>query len=128
MREERARAGVVMLNAIDMMRLGWATSLMALDSQQVIAMRLMGFGGFWPIAHDEGNRMVREKASAYTEAMLTTVFLGLSGTQPGRIATETVAPLSRTARSNRLRLAGKRAHRARRPLSTGAYQQNNGAC
>ncbi|MCV6586086.1 MAG: hypothetical protein OIF47_11175 [Marinibacterium sp.] len=91
----------------DLMRLGWAGACLTADSQQVIAMRMLGFGGYWPVAKDEGQRMVNEKASAFTEAVLTNFYLTLSGDAPGRIASETFAPLSRAARDNRIRLSGR---------------------
>lgn len=77
---------------------------LAADTQSVIAMRVMGMGGAWNVAQDEGRAMLREKIPAFTEAMIAGSLSVAAGKRPDQVIRATLDPLSDTARLNRLRL------------------------
>ncbi|MCB1389979.1 MAG: hypothetical protein KDK12_12690, partial [Rhodobacteraceae bacterium] len=52
----------------DLFRLSLQTSLMALQAQQVVAMRTLGLMGAWRTRDGEATRMVTEKLDALGEA------------------------------------------------------------
>lgn len=84
----------------------WATcAWLAVDCQSVIAMRMMGLGGAWPLPRGEAGRMLCEKNVAFAEAMEAGTRSVLSFQLPDRVVTATLAPLSARVRANRHRLA-----------------------
>ncbi|MEM9551006.1 MAG: hypothetical protein AAGA05_07515 [Pseudomonadota bacterium] len=89
------------------LRLTSSCARLCIDTQQVMAMRILGMGGAWRLASDERDLMVREKVPAFTEAILSAAFLSLSGASPDRVMEAYVQPISDAARRNRTRLASK---------------------
>lgn len=73
---------------------------LAIESQQVITLRLLKIARGGPMAMREANRMVVEKAHAMVDASL----LAASGAAPEKI----LRRCSRTVRSNRKRLLAGR--------------------
>ncbi len=78
---------------------------MAVDSQYVVAMRLWGLSGAWSVPRGESDEMIREKAPAFTEAMVSGALTALSGRGPDRVMQALIEPLSERTRANRARLA-----------------------
>ena len=78
---------------------------LAADSQQVVAMRLMGMGGAWSVPRGEGGEMLREKLPAFTEAYVSGVLSVLAGRDPDRVLRAMLEPLSDLAALNRDRLS-----------------------
>lgn len=91
--------------ANDMARCWLACAQLTADTQSVMTMRLLGLGGAWSVAPDENRLMVDEKLPAFTEALVAGTLTALSGRAPDRVMCAILDPLSRKARSNRLRLA-----------------------
>jgi len=79
-------------------------SQLAIESQMVIAMRVMGMAGAWPLRPDEMQRMVLEKGPAFWKAATKAQDAAFSGAPPQTIALAALKPLTRKARSNRRRL------------------------
>lgn len=80
------------------------TTLMA-ETQTVVALRLMGLAGVWPVPRNETRRMIREKPPAFTESLVAAnraLWLGLG---PEAVLTAWTRPLTRKARANRKRLS-----------------------
>jgi len=54
---------------------------------------------------EETTAMFREKAPAFTEAMVAGTLSAVAGNDPNRVMQAALAPISETARANRIRLA-----------------------
>lgn len=94
-----------------------ACAQLAADTQSVMTMRLLGLGGAWAVSPDETSRMVDEKLPAFTESLVAGTLTALSGHAPDLVMRAVIDPLSRAARSNRLRLAENGPSRFAAPLS-----------
>jgi len=57
----------------DAMRPALEVSRMLIEAQQVIALRLAGMAGFWPMGQAETSRMVEEKLEAMGERVSAAV-------------------------------------------------------
>ncbi len=79
------------------------TSLM-LDTQTVMALRLMGMSGAIPAEHDENDRMLAEKAPAMADAYAAGAKAAMAGSTPDQIMSAAIEPLSQKVRANRDRL------------------------
>lgn len=105
-------------------RVLWSCAQLVVDSQTVVAMRVMGLTGARAVPEDEHDRMLSEKAPAFTQAMLAGALTAWAGRGPDRVLSAVIEPISTEARANRARLAnfGRRPH-ARRPsdLQTTKY-------
>jgi hypothetical protein len=77
----------------------------AVASQAVIAMRLMGMAGLWRVPASENTVMVTEKLAAAFEAGGKAWGLALTGAAPAAVALAYARPVARVARANRKRLA-----------------------
>ena len=66
MNRERKFSGLPMFDR--MLSLGFETAMLAVESQQVIALRLLHLAAGGPDALHEANRMVVEKAAAVVES------------------------------------------------------------
>jgi hypothetical protein len=77
----------------------------ALASQGVIAMRLLGMAGLWRVPAQENSRMVSEKWEAAAEAGLQAWRIALLGGAPVTVALAFARPVGRVARANQRRLA-----------------------
>ncbi|EKE45279.1 Antifreeze protein, type I [Oceaniovalibus guishaninsula JLT2003] len=89
---------------LDLMRLGIATTTMMAQAQAVIAMRLCGMAGLWPVSASENTRMVSEKVAAMQSAASAANRAFLSGKRPDQIATAALRPIARKTRANATRL------------------------
>ena len=83
---------------------GTYTQLM-MDSNSVIAMRVMGMNGAWHVPHSEKTDMLAEKVPAFTEAILSGTLMAMTGAGPDRVMQATLDPLSEKARDNCQRLS-----------------------
>ena len=81
--------------------------MVMIESQAVIAMRLMGMAGVWSVTPSEDSRMVTEKVHALTEAATQSTRVALSGGAPHKVAEAAIRPIRRATRAN-LRRLGKR--------------------
>lgn len=85
-----------------------ATQIMA-DSHTVIALRLTGMAGLWPMGKAENQRMVSEKMSAGTHATRAALRVGLAGGSLPMIAMAAMKPVGLRTRANVKRLTKKAA-------------------
>lgn len=85
--------------------LATAWTRLAVESQSVIAMRLMGMAGLWHVPAQENTRMVAEKVQAVTEAGWQAWRVAALGGAPIAVALAVARPVSRTAGANLRRLA-----------------------
>jgi hypothetical protein len=84
----------------------WVTyAQLAVDTNSVVTMRMMGMGGTWSVPDSEASDMIREKAPAFTEAMMSGALAAWSGRGPDRVMQAAIEPISEAARLNRTRLA-----------------------
>lgn len=89
----------------DYWRLWAQVGMMAWEAQMVVAMRLMGMGGYWSVAPSETTRMVSEKAAAFTAAAMQGALAGARGEAPGKVAARMVRPIRAKTRANSRRLS-----------------------
>ncbi len=74
------------------------------DVHGVVALRVLGLAGIWPMPDEERQLMIQEKIPALTEAMLAGLFSALSGHGPERILRSAIAPISEKVSKNHSRL------------------------
>jgi hypothetical protein len=89
----------------DLALLGFGLSTLWAEAAMVMGMRMMGMAGLWSVRPDEAARMVAEKAPAFQTAAVAGASAAWAGKRPDQIAAAVMAPLTRTARANRRRLA-----------------------
>ncbi len=97
----------------DVMRAGFEVTRLGVEANAVIWMRMMGATGAWNTPFDESYRMWREKPSTFTEAMGRGMEAAMRGAPPSTVISATVAPLSRDAAENRMRLSDRGVRRLR---------------
>ena len=85
---------------------GWAVLA---EAQAVVAMRLMGMAGAWPVSASENRRMMMEKGPAMLAAGLAAQRAVLALAPPDRVAMAALEPVRRRTRANARRLAGRAA-------------------
>jgi hypothetical protein len=93
------------VRATELTRLWWDVLELSFDTHLVMSMRVMGMSGTWSVPSNENHAMIREKAPAFTEAMVAGVLAAWSGHGPDRVLQAVVAPISERASANRKRLA-----------------------
>ncbi|NEX45639.1 antifreeze protein [Pseudotabrizicola algicola] len=89
---------------VDLMRLSINTSIMLVQAQSVIAMRMMGMAGVWTVLPSENSRMVSEKLRAVVMAGAAAQKSALSGGSATQIAEAALAPVHRATAANARRL------------------------
>lgn len=79
------------------------TTLMV-ETQTVMALRLMGMSGAIPAKHGENERMVDEKGPAMAKAFAAGTKAMMQGKRPDQIMSAAMGPVSKRVTSNRKRL------------------------
>lgn len=79
------------------------TKLMV-DTQTVMTLRLMGMAGALPAQADENDRMMAEKAPAFTQAMTDMTAAAMAGLRPDQVMSAGMVPLQTQVSENRDRL------------------------
>ncbi|MCL4065285.1 hypothetical protein M3484_01680 [Pseudomonas sp. GX19020] len=92
-------------SAAQMMRLGLRSSVMMAEAQAVIAMRMAGMMGMWPVSPGENARMVSEKLAALQEAQIAVMKAAMKGASPATMAEAALRPVRRRTKANAERLA-----------------------
>lgn len=77
------------------------------ETQMVVAMRLAGMVGLWPVRMDETQRMFSEKGPALMGAATDAGTAAMAGQRLDEIMIAAITPLTGTARDNRRRLAAR---------------------
>ncbi|SFT48411.1 hypothetical protein [Sedimentitalea nanhaiensis] len=93
--------------ASDMAKTWNSVAQMTVDTQCIVAMRLWGMSGTWSVPPGECDEMIREKAPAFTEALVAGVLTALNGRGPDRVMQAVIGPLSDRTIANRARLADR---------------------
>jgi len=93
-----------MMNPLALLSLQSQMTTLMLDTQTVMALRLMGMSGAIPARRGENNRMVAEKAPAMVDAYTAGAKAAMAGRTPDQIISAVMAPLSKKVRANRKRL------------------------
>lgn len=91
-------------NPFDYWMLGMKMTQMMVESQMVIAMRLMGMQGAWSVAPNENVRMVTEKMAAFPQSVMAAQRALTSGRSVDQVAGSALRPLSRKTSANSRRL------------------------
>jgi hypothetical protein len=100
------------LNPADFWRSALQASQIMVESQTVIALRLAGMAGFWPMGGAEAARMVQEKMDATVEASQAMLRAGMAGGDLNAMAAAAMKPIRKRTNANAKRLTAK-ASRAR---------------
>lgn len=75
---------------------------LVVESQMVIAMRLLGMAGIWAVKPDENMRMVGEKWTGFTDAALAAQSSVWRGERPDQVMVAAIRPIrARTYRNTR---------------------------
>jgi hypothetical protein len=74
------------------------------ESHTVIALRLSGMAGLWPMAEVENQRMISEKLTAATQATHAAIRTGAAGGSLSDIAMAAMKPVGRRTEANAKRL------------------------
>ena len=98
-----------------LLTLSLQTTWMLAEAQTVMAARLFGMAGLWPVAPGEGGRMLLEKWPAFLTSGLGAGFAALAGEPPDRIASAALEPIRRTTRANSRRLTRAKRRARRNP-------------
>ncbi len=89
----------------DVFKLGFDLMWLGAESQAVIAMRLMGLGGFWRIDADEPGLMVIEKHLGFAEATGAALTAASLGARFDQVLSAAVEPLRNRTAANARRLS-----------------------
>lgn len=89
----------------EMLRLGLQSSVLLAEAQAVMAMRLFGMIGLWPLGPGEEARMVSEKLRALQESQAAALKAVMRGASPLGVAEAALKPVGRRTRANARRLA-----------------------
>jgi hypothetical protein len=84
------------------------TAQMLAEAQTVIAFRLMGMAGGWPVTSSESRRMVLEKGPAFVRAGGAAMQAAMKGRRPDQVLGAALSPIGRKTRSNARRLSRRR--------------------
>jgi hypothetical protein len=86
--------------------LGNATqiSMMMMEAQSVISMRLMGMAGLWSVSPQENTRMVTEKMKAMLKSATDSGSVTIRGGSADEITAAAIAPMRNATRANSKRL------------------------
>jgi len=87
-----------------LMHLGFELMCMGAEAQAVIAMRMMGMGGLWRVAPEEGGRMMVEKTLNFADAASAAVSAASAGMRPDQVMTAAVETLRAKTVANARRL------------------------
>lgn len=82
-------------------------AMLALESQTVVALRMFGLCGFWPMAASERERMVSEKPLAFARSAAAAAAVATEGGRSDEILAAALQPLRTKTRANMRRLSRK---------------------
>lgn len=88
----------------DWIRAGWTLGMLAVETQAVMTMRLLGMAGAWSVLPSENARMVSEKAPAFADATRAATRAAIAGAPPLAVADAWAKPLRRRTGANARRL------------------------
>lgn len=91
----------------DLWRTGLQLQQLVLETQLVMAWRLMGMAGILPAAAGENERMFLEKPQAFSEAALAAGAAAMTGRRADQVLAQWMRPLRKRTGANARRLAGR---------------------
>ncbi len=94
-------------NPFDFLRPVIESTKMMIEAQQVIAWRMTGMAGLWPMGQAEQQRMVDEKVAAVRESTKAAMRVGMAGGSASAVTLAAVKPLRRRTQANVKRLSAK---------------------
>lgn len=94
------------MSPFGLFKLSTNMTTLALETQTVIALRMMGMSGLTPQSPDETLRMVAEKGPAMVNSYIEATQATLAGKRPDQIMDAAIKPLRQEVRANRKRLMG----------------------
>jgi hypothetical protein len=74
------------------------------EAQTVVALRMMGMAGMWPLAEGETLRMVTEKQQAFAQSAFDGTMAAMRGAPPDLVLSAMVRPLGLKTSANAKRL------------------------
>lgn len=92
-------------NLFELMSTGANLWRLGFETQNVIALRMMGMAGLWNTPYDENWRMVAEKPHEFIKSGRDGLIAALSGAHPAKVVEASISPLNRATRANRKRLS-----------------------
>ena len=92
------------MNIFNLLSLQAKTTSLILETQAVVALRLMGMTGVLPSRQDENLVMWAEKAPVLARSFSAGNTAFLLGKRPDEVASAAMAPLATKVRANRKRL------------------------
>ncbi len=92
------------MNPLSMLALHASMTTLMIETQTVMALRLLGMAGAIPARRGENNRMVSEKGPAMAKSYAAASAAVMAGQRPDQILTAAIAPLNRKVHANRKRL------------------------
>lgn len=78
---------------------------LAFDAHSVVALRVLGAAGLWPVSPRENGRMVSEKSVAFAKSAEAASAALFAGQRPDQVLDAAVGPYGRKARANARRLS-----------------------
>lgn len=90
----------------ELMQMSWRNSVMMAEAQAVIAMRVFGMFGLWPVNSGENNRMVSEKIAAVQEGQAAAMRAMMRGGDAAKVSEAAMRPVRRRTKANVKRLVG----------------------
>lgn len=88
--------------------LGLQTTWMLAEAQTVVALRLWGMAGLWPVSPSETSRMLGEKWPAFIQSAGAAGAAMMKGHAPDRVAEAALHPIRKATRANSRRLSRRR--------------------
>lgn len=93
------------ISPFDFVRPASEMTRVMMESQMVIAMRLWGMAGGWPMTSSEQTRMVTEKMAAAQASGIAVAKAVVAGAAPDKIAMAALKPVRRRTTANVKRLS-----------------------
>lgn len=90
---------------VDLVRTGSQVGLLMVESQAVVALRLLGLTGFWAVTPSETSVMISEKGPTLAKAASAATRAMASGKRPDQVLDAAVRPLRSRTRANVRRLS-----------------------
>lgn len=84
--------------------LGVRTAQMLAEAQALLAFRMLGMAGGWPVSPSEGSRMFLEKGPVFLRAYGDATTVAFKGKRLDEIADAALRPIRQKTRSNASRL------------------------
>lgn len=84
---------------------GVQVMMLGIETQTVIAYRMLGLAGLWGVSPKENHRMISEKPPAFARSANDAMKAALTGKRPDEVVSAAVKPLRRRTKSNVRRLS-----------------------